>query len=157
MNRLEIGAAVKYERPLPYYMTSECSQFIMGFVHGDCRVEAELRGLESFRQAVVKLIQEGLTLPEGCEELEPPYVRVKLTAGEDHLEPTLEYNLIIEIEHCRELDVWKIHHWNSDPDVPQELIIPNPERALEFLKALLDRKTSEWASQVVFDGPAVDS
>jgi hypothetical protein len=157
MNKLEIGASIEYSRPLPYYLASQCVQYIMGFVYGDGQIEDELRGLESFRQAVVKLVQEGLTLPEGCEELDPPYVRVKLTAGEDHLAPTLEYNLIVEVEHHETLDLWKIRHWNSDGDIHQYFLIPNAERAVEFLKTMLDHKTGKWASKVVFDGRAVDS
>jgi hypothetical protein len=157
MIRLEIGASIKYSRPLPYYLPSECCQHIMGFVYGDGQVEEEFRGLESFRQAVVKLVQEGLTLPEGCEGLESPFVRVKLTAGEDHLKPTLEYNLIVEIEQHDTFALWKIRHWNCDGDLEQHFLIPNPERAVSFLKSMLDHKTGEWASRVVFDARAVDS
>jgi hypothetical protein len=157
MDKLEIGATIEYSRPLPYYLPSEYRQSLMAFVHGDGEVSEELHGLESFRQAVVKLVQEALTLPEGCEELLPPYVRVKLTAGEDHLKPTLEYNLIVEIEHQKPLDLWKICHWNLDGDVQQNFLIPNAERAAGFLKAMLNHKTGEWASQIVFDSHTVDS
>lgn len=58
MKQLEIAAEIEYVRPLPYYLSADCRQLVMGYVHGHCQPLDEFRGLESFRQAVIKLARE---------------------------------------------------------------------------------------------------
>jgi hypothetical protein len=45
----------------------------MGYVQGACDPAEEFRDLEAFRRAIIKLVEEGLTLPEDYENTETRY------------------------------------------------------------------------------------
>lgn len=156
MDILEVTAVLEYIRPLPYYMAIDSTQKVKAFVDGFSPVEEELRGLESFRKAVVKLAVEGIHHPPGCEEVEEPFVRISLTAGEAHQEPSLAFHISLGLHDWEGIDVWMLR-WDSDKGGLKSPVFPAPEPALALLKHLLDRKTGQWATLVAFRPSRVDS
>lgn len=156
MDQIEICAEISYVRPLPYYLAIDTRQTVMGFVHGDCPPDEEFQGLEQFRQAVIRLAEEGLSHPEGCEKVEEPFVRVTMKAGPDHLKPTYEFDISAGFEEVAGVAVWVVH-WNEDDASACRSIFPDAARALDAMKSVLDQKTGKWASEVVFESKAPGS
>lgn len=153
---LEIAAVLKYVRPIPNYMDIDCKLTVRAFVDGACPIEKELHGLEAFRNAVIRLVKEGLTHPPNCEATMEPFVSLKLTGGEGHQKPSLQFNVSVELEHRGNLDYWALH-WENEEGQHVCPMFLDAERALSFLKCLLDKKTGEWATLVPFQTDRVDS
>lgn len=153
---LEIAAVMTYIRPLPYYMDIDSELTVRAFVDGACPVEEELRGLESFRKALIRLSEEGLSRPPNCGPTMEPFVRLKLMGGEGHQKPSLEFDMSLGLEQFGEMDVWVLH-WRNEEGVYVSLMFPHVARALRILKCLLDKKTGKWASMVAFQSDRVDS
>lgn len=155
MDQLEICAEIFYVRPLSYYLEIDSRQTIMGFVHGDCAPVQEFRGLEQFRRAIIKLVEEGLARPEGCGESMAPHVRIILKAGQDFLKPIHEFDIAIARENSVDAGVWTVQ-WKEDGNFRRGCF-PNSAPALSVMKAVLDEITAKWASAVVFETKASDS
>lgn len=154
---LEIAAVLNYLRPVPGYMEIDCELTVRAFVDGACPVEEELRGLESFRKAIIRLTEEGLARPPNCRPSQAPFVGLNLTAGkEGHEKPELEFYVSLELEHMDNLDVWALR-WNNEEGLHVRLMFLDVGRALKILKCLLDKKTGQWASFVPFQKKHVDS
>lgn len=157
IDMLEITAVLKYFRPVSGYMEIDCELTARAFVDGDGPVEDELRGLEAFRKAVVKLTEEGLARPPNCGPSQSPFVGLKLTANEEGGDKSgQEFYVSLELEHMGELDVWALR-WNNEEGVHVRHIFLDVSQALGILKCLLDKKTGQWTSLVAFQKHRVDS
>lgn len=148
LNDLSILAVLRYLRPIPSYQNIEVRQEIMGFVHGDGEPEVELRQLEAFRKTLVMLADEGLRHPDACVKLELPRVVLTLSAGEDECKPSLDLEIIIEKQSWT-ADVWTMT-WRDKEGRSPCVVFFEYDKALVWLRNLLDRTTSKWASRVIF-------
>lgn len=154
---LEITAVLKYYRPMPGDMEIDCELTARAFVDGACPVEEELRGLEAFRKALIKLTEEGLSRPPNSGPSQAPFVGLTLTAGEEGREkPDLDFYVSLGREQLGDLDVWVLR-WTNEEGVYVSPIFVDVGRALKILKYLLDKKTGQWASLVAFQTNHVDS
>ncbi|MBI2386858.1 MAG: hypothetical protein HYV14_12755 [Elusimicrobia bacterium] len=153
---LVIIAHLEYLRPVPRYLEVDCALTVRAFVDGAYPVEQELRALEAFRKAVVRLTEEGLSRSPDCGPCMAPSVKLKLTGGEDNQDPDLEFHADLGLEHWGDLDFWVLHWRNEAGDYISPMFL-DAGRALSFLKCLLDKKTGEWASRVSFEADRVDS
>lgn len=157
MKQLEIAAEIEYVRPLPYYLSADCRQLVMGYVHGHCQPLDEFRGLESFRQAVIKLAREGLDHPPDCEPDEEPFVRVKLTTDADGAGPMPRFEVSLGWYPSDRGQCWELCWRRAEDKDDEQMSFAEVEHALEAMKMLLDKETGQWASQVTFQNARVDS
>lgn len=153
---LEITALLKYYRPVPGYMEIDCELTARAFVVGDHPVEKELRALEAFREALIRLTEEGLTHPPNYGPAQAPFVGLTLTGGGDNQKPILEFYVSLGLERLGDIDVWVLR-WTDDEGVYMTPIFLDVSRALKILKYLLAKKTGDWASLVAFETDRVDS
>jgi hypothetical protein len=150
LTQLNIRAVLTYIRPIPGYLNIESRHEIMGFVHGHCKPEDEFREFEAFRKTLVTLADEGLLHPEECEKVELPRIQLILKAGEDEMKPFLDLDVVIQKESW-EAEIWSME-WSDTEGHSPRVVFFERKKALVWLKNLLDKTTSKWASRVEFTG-----
>ena len=152
---LQVTAVLKYIRPLPYYLGIDCNLEITAFVNGDSPVEKELSDLETFRKTVILLAEEGLDRPANCKAIEEPFVGIKLTAGGEDQESIYDFHLSLGWEPRKNANLWVLRWGKENED--HQFLCAELRPALALMKNLLDLKTAQWASQVVFRPSSADS
>ena len=156
MKMLEITAHVSYyvamegQADLPLH----CCYEAVNFIDGTQPIEKELRSLETFRRAVLSLIEEGvLRCQENREDVEPPTVTVKLKGGEECSEPDSE--LVMTLSEIQETGAWSLNtRWGERTS--NEIIAVRPDALLAILKQYMHEETSEWFARVQFQGSSVE-
>ncbi len=149
LQMLQIDAVLVYVRALPYYDDSECTQKLSVFVDGGGAVETELARLESFRKAIIKLAEEGLQRPAGCQPTDPPFVSIDLTAGEALQKPIQDFYVNLGLERHGDVDIW-VMRFRAENGQPRDPVFDDSSHALKIAKGLIDQRTAMWATCVAF-------
>jgi hypothetical protein len=156
MNTLEITAEISYFVAMQGQpdQALHCRYELVKFIDSEQPIEAELRSLESFRQAVMALVEEGARRSrEEREDVSPPCVRVEMKGGEECKKP--ERELFVMLEEVVENGAWSLHMRCGREDY-QELLSSRTEPLLELIKQFVEAETARWFSLVAFKGSLVE-
>lgn len=139
---LEIVAKLRFLKPIAGYSDIECEQIIAAFVSGDEAADEEIRRLEAFRRALLRLAGEALEHDPRYAASDVPHLHLTLRGGEECGEPlwVSRYFVSVDDECC--LELVSERGWRR--------VFSRPDQALAALKMLVDAQTGFWASCVAF-------